>query len=80
MRCDDATGRFYIGEVGGNVQDIAWEDLHVIQYDIPSGRIVDSDFGTAGDNGVFDGINFGWPSVEGPVSYTHLTLPTIYSV
>ncbi len=71
FRCswDLEANRLYIGEVGGNTQSIAWEDLHIIDY-VPGvggapGRIVDADFGTAGDDGVFDLINFGWPSCEG---------------
>jgi glucose/arabinose dehydrogenase len=65
MRWDLPTGRLYIAEVGGNTQSIAWEDLHVIQYDRMSGRFVDDDYGTPQDNFVYDGINFGWPTVEG---------------
>jgi probable HAF family extracellular repeat protein len=69
-RWDLPSGRFYIGEVGGNTQSIAWEDLHMIRYDDATGRFVDADFGTGGDNGVYDGINFGWPTVEGLPPYT----------
>ena len=65
MRWDLPTGRLYIAEVGGNTQSIAWEDLHVIRYDAMSGRFVDDDYGTAQDDHVYDGINFGWPTVEG---------------
>lgn len=64
-RWDLPSGRFYIAEVGGNEQSKAWEDLHVIEYDAATGRFIDGDFGTASDNGRFDGINFGWPTVEG---------------
>lgn len=69
-RWDLPTNRFFIAEVGGNEQAIAWEDLHVIDYDPDSGRFIDSDFGTNDDNGVYDGINFGWPSVEGLPPFT----------
>lgn len=69
-RWDLVTGRFYIGEVGGNEQAIAWEDLHVIEYDAGTGRFIDADFGTASDNGVYDGIDFGWPTVEGLPPHT----------
>ncbi|MEQ1850953.1 MAG: PQQ-dependent sugar dehydrogenase, partial [Chthoniobacteraceae bacterium] len=69
-RWDLPTGRFFIAEVGGNTQSIAWEDLHVIRYHQPSGRFVDSDFGTGSDNGVYNGINFGWPTVEGLPPHT----------
>ncbi|NOT29293.1 MAG: hypothetical protein HOP15_02460, partial [Planctomycetes bacterium] len=69
-RWDLPTGRLLIGEVGGNEQMKAWEDLHVLQYDLPSGRFVDGDFGTAKDDGVFDGLYFGWPTVEGLPPHT----------
>lgn len=68
-RWDLVTNTYYIGEVGGNVQDIAWEDLHIIRWDPATNRIVDADFGTAADNNVFDGINFGWPNCEGLPPY-----------
>ena len=64
-RWDIPRGLLFIAEVGGNEQMRAWEDLHVIRYDSTTGRFVDGDFGTASDNGVFDGIDFGWPTVEG---------------
>ena len=62
--------RFFIAEVGGNVQTTAWEDLHYIDYNSASGRFVDSDFGKANDNGRYDGIDFGWPAAEGLPPYT----------
>jgi glucose/arabinose dehydrogenase len=68
-RWDLPSGRFFIAEVGGNTQSTAWEDLHLLQYDATSGRFVDSDFGTLNDNGFYDGINFGWPTVEGLPPY-----------
>jgi glucose/arabinose dehydrogenase len=64
-RWDIPTGRFHIAEVGGNNHSVAWEDLHVIRYDASSGRFIDNDYGTPADNLVYDGINFGWPTVEG---------------
>ncbi|MEQ1853255.1 MAG: PQQ-dependent sugar dehydrogenase, partial [Chthoniobacteraceae bacterium] len=64
-RWDLTSGRFFISEVGGNIQSTAWEDLHVLRYVSSSGRFVDADLGTASDNNRFDGINFGWPTVEG---------------
>jgi glucose/arabinose dehydrogenase len=69
-RWDLASGRFYISEVGGNTQSIAWEDLHMLRYDQPTGRFVDADFGTGSDNGVYNGINYGWPTVEGLPPHT----------
>lgn len=69
-RWDLPTGQLFIAEVGGNTQSEAWEDLHLIRYDDATGRFVDSDFGTASDNGIFDGINYGWPTVEGPPPHT----------
>ncbi|MDQ8205563.1 PQQ-dependent sugar dehydrogenase [Pelagicoccus sp. SDUM812003] len=69
-RWDLPSNRFYIAEVGGNEQPIAWEDLHVIDYDPATGEIVDNDYGTAGDNFRFDGIFFGWPTVEGLPPFT----------
>ena len=72
--------RFFIAEVGGNEQSIAWEDLHVIDYDYASGRFVDNDFGGAGDNGIFDLINFGWPTVEGLPPHTDFSAPDIDAV
>src|SRR5690606_26757412 len=64
-RWDLPTGRFFIAEVGGNTQAIAWEDLHVIRYDADTETFIDADWGTAQDNFRYDGINFGWPTVEG---------------
>ncbi|MEQ1851988.1 MAG: PQQ-dependent sugar dehydrogenase, partial [Chthoniobacteraceae bacterium] len=70
-RWDLPSGRFFIGEVGGNTQSIAWEDLHVLRYLSSSGRFVDADLGTASDNNRFDGINYGWPTVEGLPPHTN---------
>jgi glucose/arabinose dehydrogenase len=69
-RWDLQAKRFFIAEVGGNVQTTAWEDLHYIDYNSASGRFVDSDFGKANDNGRYDGIDFGWPAAEGLPPYT----------
>ncbi len=69
-RWDLPGNRYYIAEVGGNTQTTAWEDLHVIDYDPDTGRFKDDDFGYIEDNGRFDGINFGWPTVEGLPPYT----------
>ncbi len=79
-RWDLETNRFFIAEVGGNAQDVAAEDLHIIQWDEASGRLVDDDFGTGGDNGVFDGIYFGWPTVEGMPPYSDFSNPVIDDV
>lgn len=69
-RWDLATNTFFIAEVGGNTQSTAWEDLHAIRYDPVAGQFIDEDYGTASDNRRFDGINFGWPTVEGLPPYT----------
>ena len=70
-RWDLVGNRFYIAEVGGNTQSVAWEDLHVIDYDPVTQSFVDEDYGTAQDNHTYDGINFGWPTVEGLPPHTH---------
>ena len=64
-RWDFTSNTLFVAEVGGNTQTEAWEDLHVIRYDPDSDRLIDDDFGQPEDNGSFDGINFGWPTVEG---------------
>ncbi|MEP4078165.1 PQQ-dependent sugar dehydrogenase [Haloferula sp.] len=69
-RWDLVDNVFYIAEVGGNTQTTAWEDLHVIRYDDSTSRFIDDDFGTGSDNGTFDGVNFGWPTVEGTQPYS----------
>ncbi|MEM9235799.1 MAG: PQQ-dependent sugar dehydrogenase, partial [Verrucomicrobiota bacterium] len=69
-RWDLVSNTFYISEVGGNTQTTAWEDLHVIRYDATSSRFIDDDFGSGSDNGLYDGINFGWPTVEGLPPYS----------
>jgi glucose/arabinose dehydrogenase len=79
-RWDLASGRFFIAEVGGNTQSTAWEDLHVIRFDSLTGRFVDNDFGTFADNGQYNGINFGWPTVEGPPPHTDFPGANIDSV
>ena len=79
-RWDLASGRYFIAEVGGNTQSIAWEDLHVIDYDYGSARFIDGDFGTAQDNLVYDAINFGWPTVEGLPPYDDFPGWTITNV
>lgn len=76
-RWDLAMGRYFIAEVGGNDQQVAWEDLHVIDYDYTTGRLVDSDHGTEEDNSQYDGINFGWPTVEGMPPYLDFPDPVI---
>ncbi len=76
-RWDFPSGRYFIGEVGGNTQSIAWEDLHVIRYVQSTGKFVDSDYGTTNDNGKYDGINFGWPTVEGLAPHTDFPGATI---
>ncbi len=72
-RWDLPSGRFFIAEVGGNTQSIACEDLHVIRYSQATSRFIDSDFGTPADNGIFNGINFGWPNCEGQSPYINFT-------
>lgn len=69
-RWDLPSGRYFIGEVGGNVQSTAWEDLHLIRYVASTGRFIDNDYGTTSDNMQFNGINFGWPTVEGLPPHT----------
>lgn len=69
-RWDLPSGRYFIGEVGGNVQSNSWEDLHLIRYVASTSRFIDNDYGTANDNLQFNGINFGWPSVEGLPPHT----------
>ena len=79
-RWDLESNTFYISEVGGNIQEEAWEDLHVIRYDDASGRLIDDDFGEPADNNTFDGINFGWPTVEGLPPFTDFPAAQISDV
>ncbi len=79
-RWDLVSNTFHVSEVGGNTQTTAWEDLHVIRYDAASGRFIDDDFGSPSDDGVYDGINFGWPTVEGLPPYADWPAATIDAV